>query len=80
MFREHEQIVLTADVRGDDREVLRSGDVGVVVHVHPGGDAYVVEFLTLDGDTAAIATVLPSQARPVTSKDITHARHVEIPA
>ena len=34
----------------------------------------MVEFLTLDGDTAAVATVLPSQARSVTSKDITHAR------
>ena len=80
MLREHEQVVLTADIMGDEGESLRSGDVGVVLHVHSGGDAYVVEFLTLDGDTAAIATVLPSQARPVTSKDITHARHVETPA
>lgn len=80
MFREHEQFVLTADIIGDAGECLRFGDVGVIVHVHPGGEAYVVEFLTLDGDTAAIATVLPSQARPVTSKDITHARPVEIPA
>ena len=80
MFREHEQVVLTADLTGDEGEDLRPGDVGVVVHVHPDGTAYVVEFLTLDGDTAAIATVLPSQARPVTSTDMTHARHVEIPA
>ena len=80
MFGEHEQVVLTADLKGDQGEDLRPGDVGVVVHVHPDGEAYVVEFLTLDGDTAAIATVLPSQARAVTSKDITHARHVEIPA
>ena len=80
MFGEHEQVVLTADLKGDQGEDLRPGDVGVVVHLHPDGEAYVVEFLTLDGDTAAIATVLPSQARAVTSKDITHARHVEIPA
>lgn len=80
MFREHEQVVLTADITGDEDESLRFGDVGVVVHVHPEGKAYVVEFRTLDGDTAAIATVLPSQARPVTSKDIAHARRVEIPA
>jgi len=80
MFREHEQIVLTADISGDEGEELASGDVGVVVHIHPGNEAYVVEFLTLDGDTAAVATVLPSQARSVTSKDITHARRVEIPA
>lgn len=80
MFREHEQVVLTADIIGDEGESLRPGDVGVVVHVHPGGEAYVVEFLTLDGDTAAIATVLSSQARPVATTDMTHARDVEIPA
>ena len=80
MFREHERIVLTADTLGDEGVVLRSGDVGIVVHVHPGNEAYVVEFLTLDGGTAAIATVLPSQARPVTGRDITHARPVELPA
>ena len=80
MFREHEQVVLTADITGDEGESLRFGDVGVVVHVHPGGEAYVVEFLTLDGDTAAIATVLLSQARSVTSTDMTHARDVEIRA
>ena len=49
----------------------------LVVHVHPGGKAYVVEFMALDGDTIAIATVLPSQARSVTSRDLTHTRHVE---
>ena len=78
MFREHERVVLTAEVCGDEGEQLRPGDVGVVVHVHPGVEAYVVEFLALDGDTAAIATVLPSQARPVTSADLTHARTIQI--
>ena len=74
MFLEHSQIVLTAAVSGDDGEALEPGDVGVVIHIHPGAVAYVAEFFTLDGDTAAIATVLPSQARPATDKDITHAR------
>lgn len=76
MFKEHEQIVLTADVRGDEGEALKPGDVGTVIHVHPGSAAIVVEFMSLDGDTAAIATVLSSQARPVTGADITHARTV----
>ncbi len=79
MFKEHDQIILTADVTGDEEEELRSGDVGSIVHVHPGGGAFVVEFLTLDGETAAIATVLPSQARPVTATDMTHARQVKTP-
>ncbi len=66
MFEEHQQIVLTTEVPGDDGTGLKPGDVGVVVHVHPGGEALVVEFMSLDGDTLAIATVLPCQARPVT--------------
>lgn len=80
MFYEHEQIMLTAKISGDEGEELQPGDVGVVVHIHPGGEAFVVEFLTLDGDTAAIATVLPSQARQVTGKEITHAREFAIAA
>lgn len=79
-FKEHNQIVLTADVSGDEDEELKPGDVGVIIHIHPGGEAFVVEFFTVDGDTAAIATVLSSQARPVTDKDIVHARTLEIAA
>lgn len=74
MFREHTQVVLTAPVAGDGGEVMEPGDVGVIIHIHPGAAALVVEFLSLNGDTAAIATVLPAQARPVTSQDMTHAR------
>ena len=65
MFREHEEIVLTAPVSGDEGEELRPGDVGSIIHIHPGGEAFVVEFFTINGDTAAIATVLPSQALPL---------------
>ena len=76
MFKEHEQIVLTTDVVGDEEEELKPGDVGAIVHIHPNEEAFVVEFMSLDGETVAIATVLPSQARPVTSADLTHARTV----
>ena len=79
-FKEHNQIVLTADVTGDEDEELKSGDVGVIIHIHPGGEAFVVEFFTVDGDTAAIATVLASQARPVLDSDIVHARTLEVAA
>lgn len=73
MFKAHERVVLTADIRGDEGKQLRSGDVGVVVHVHAGGEAYVVEFVALDDDTTAIAPFWTSQARLVTSADLTHA-------
>ena len=71
MLKEHDRIVLTDDIP-DHR--LKIGDVGTIVHIYPRGEAFAVEFLTLDGNTAALATVLPSQARPVSSTDITHAR------
>ena len=65
MFKEHERIVLINDIL---EEGLVAGDVGTIVHVHPRGEALVAEFMTFDGNTAAIATVLPSQARLVTSR------------
>ncbi len=80
MFKEHEQIVLTAGVVGDKGENLRPGDVGTVVHLHPEGEAFVVEFMSLRGDTVVIATVLPWQARSVKRSDLTHARTVSASA
>ena len=74
MFKELDCVVLTTDV---EEEGLKAGDVGTIVHMYPGGDAFIVEFLTLDGDTIALVDLLPSQARPVTSRDVTHARRVE---
>ena len=74
MFKEHDLIVLTSDI---PQKGLKSGDVGTIVHVHTDDQAYVVEFTTLEGDTAAIATVLPSQARTITGRDITHSRLLE---
>ena len=76
MFKEHEQIVLTAEVLGDEGEALKPGDVGTLIHIHSDEEAAVVEFLSLDGGTVALATVLPSQMRPVTGADLTHARTV----
>ena len=80
MLEEHDQIVLTTEVCADDGTELKPGDVGTIVCIHPDDEAFVVEFIALDGDTLAIATVLPSQARPVSSADMTHARSVEVTA
>ena len=73
MLEEHNRIVLTDDVADPD---LKAGDVGTIVHVHRDGKAFEVEFLSLDGHTAALATVSLSQVRPVSGADITHARDV----
>ena len=77
MLKEHDLVALTADIQNEEGD-LRAGDVGTIVHVHPGGEAFVVEFTTLYGSTVAIATVLSSQARPVGDDDVTHARKLAL--
>ncbi|MBI2849381.1 MAG: DUF4926 domain-containing protein [Chloroflexi bacterium] len=75
MLKEHDRIVLTGDI---PEEGLKAGDVGTIVHVHQHGEAFEVEFLALDGHTAAIATVMAPQLRAVTTGDITHARQMKL--
>lgn len=74
-IKEHDRVVLTGDM---DEKRLKAGDVGVVVHIFPGAEAYVVEFLTLDGYTEAVVHVRGSQIRPVSKSDITHARNIDV--
>jgi uncharacterized iron-regulated membrane protein len=57
---------------------LEAGDVGTVVHVYKDGQAYEVEFVTLDGHTAAVVTLEASQVRPVGRLDITHASEPQV--
>lgn len=73
MIKEHDRVVLVAGV---STEGLVAGDVGTVVHVYRGGQAYEVEFFTLEGKTAAVVTLEVSQVRPVGKREITHAREL----
>ena len=73
MLEEHDRIVLTGDI--SDRRLV-AGDVGTIVHVHRGRRAFDVEFLALDGQTAAVATVPAARLRPVAATDLTHAREM----
>lgn len=70
-MNEHDRAVLTAPF---PKEGLLPGDVGTIVHVYADGKAYELEFVALDGRTAAVITVEASQVRPVSSREITHAR------
>jgi hypothetical protein len=71
MIKEHDRVVLKKEI---PEQGLKTGDVGTVIHVHKKGEAYEVEFVALDGETLAIATLDASQIRPVQRKEITHAR------
>jgi hypothetical protein len=71
MTNELDVVVLTEPVAEDS---LEKGDVGTVVHVFREGEAFEVEFVTLQGKTVALVTLTPSQFRSVESRDMTHVR------
>jgi hypothetical protein len=69
--REHERVVLTEDIAASG---LEAGDVGTVIHVYSDGTACEVEFVALDGTTAAVVTLETDKVRPVRKHEIAHAR------
>lgn len=71
--REHERVALTSNLPA---ERLTQGDVGTVIQVYGGGKALEVEFVALDGETVAVVTLDASKVRPVSYREITHARSV----
>ena len=75
MIKEHDRVVLLEDVT---EEGLLASDVGSVVHIYRKGEAFEVEFMTLDGGTVAVVTLLSSQIRAVSKRDITHVRELAI--
>lgn len=72
MIRDLETIVLTEDLQ---EHGLKRGDLGTVVLVHAAG-GYEVEFMTLDGQTLTVVSLLPHQVRPVGRREIAQARAV----
>ena len=74
MIKEHDIVVLTEDV---PEEGLTTGDVGTVVHIHNNGEGYEVEFMTLTGQTIAVASLLAQQVRPVSRQDVSHVRELQ---
>lgn len=55
---------------------LVAGDVGTVVMVYRGGEAYEVKFVAADGQTLTVQTLTASQVEPVSGRRILHARNL----
>lgn len=53
---------------------LIAGDVGTVVLVYGGGEAYEVEFVAADGQTLAVETLREDEIQPVNGHEILHTR------
>jgi hypothetical protein len=73
MIKELDTVVLTRDL---PEQKLCQGDLGAVVFVHADGRAYEVEFVKLGGETVAVITLPSDAVRPVTGREIAHAREV----
>jgi len=73
MIKEHDCVVLLKDALEDG---LTAGDIGTVVHVHKGGTAYEVEFMTLTGETITVTTLPASQVRAFRRHDVAHVREL----
>lgn len=72
-MQELDTVVLT---RNFPEHRLRKGDVGAVVHVYGGGEAFEVEFVTAAGETQALLTVEVEDVRPMAATEILHAREL----
>ncbi|MHA4740063.1 DUF4926 domain-containing protein [Dyadobacter sp. MSC1_007] len=70
-MKELDIVILTQDLPELD---LQAGDIGTIVLVHGAGEAFEVEFSTLDGENVAVETLLPNQIRPITRGEIAHVR------
>ncbi len=73
MIAELDLIVLTGPVAEHD---LQAGDVGTVVYIHNAGEAFEVEFVTMQGTTVALATVPADLVRTIGNRDLYHVRQI----
>jgi hypothetical protein len=74
LIDELDKVVLTCDLPDHG---LATGDIGTVVLVHDDGKGYEVEFMTLDCETIAVATLRAEQVRAVQHDEIAHARSID---
>ena len=69
MIKEHDRIVLLKDL---PEYGLKKDDVGTVIHVHGESEAFEIEFMTLSGETIAIATKTHKIKPSLTTEDPEH--------
>ena len=74
MIEEFALVALTVDLAAYH---LKAGDMGTVVDIVKGGEAFVIEFATILGTTVAVVEVSPKQIRRVEEGDIANVRQIE---
>jgi hypothetical protein len=71
MINELDAVILTCDL---PEHGLSAGDIGTAVLVHRDAVGYEVEFISLDGETIAIVTLMANQVRSAQGGEIAHVR------
>jgi hypothetical protein len=77
MIRELDTVVLTRDI---EEHGLKQGDIGAVVHCYSNGAAFEVEFVAAEGKTVALLTLVPTDIRPLSGREILHVRELTLAA
>ncbi len=72
-MKELDSVVLLDDLPDNG---LKKGDIGTIVLVHRDHEGFEVEFITLDGETVAVETLLKDQIRSIGRREIAHARMI----
>lgn len=73
MIAELDRAILLIDM---PEHGLETGDIGTVVHIYSEQQACELEFFTVDDQTVNIVTVEAKYLRPVSDRDMLHARRM----
>ncbi|MCK8495715.1 MULTISPECIES: DUF4926 domain-containing protein [Spirosoma] len=74
-MNEFDLVVLQGDLT-DGR--LKAGDIGTILTVYNGGQAFEVEFVTLTGEAVAIVTLMAHQIRSVRASEVMTVRDMTV--
>ena len=75
MIQDLERVALKDDL---PEHGLKADDIGMVVHIYGEHKGYEVEFVTVNGELIALASVYPSQIRRLEQDEIASARRVKL--
>ncbi len=71
MIKEHDTIVLNKNIV---EHKLIIGDIGTVVTIYNSGEAYEVEFNTLQGNHISVVSLYAHDIREIREQEIAHVR------
>jgi hypothetical protein len=62
MIQQFDRVMLNTDL---PEFGLKSGDVGTVVDIYGNHEGYEIEFISIEGEQIAVATLMPNQVSEI---------------